>query len=161
MKGDEHIYNIPLRKAYLYKRTKRAIRAVKLLQDFVLRHAKTDKVIISMALNELIWSRSIQKPPRLVRVRVVKKDGTAYAYLPDEKTEEKKAEKPKEEKKAEEKEVKKPAQEKEEKKSESKEVKKEEKSAGKKPEEKKEKPEEPEEKKQKSEEKKEEKVKTK
>lgn len=102
MKGTEQLYTIPLGKAYNYKRSKRAIRAVDMLRNFVLRHAKTQEAIISMKTNEHLWSRSMQKPPRRIKVKVVKKEDKAYVYLPDEKIEEpKKEEKKKEEKKEE------------------------------------------------------------
>ncbi len=85
MKNDEQIYTIPLGKAYDYKRTKRAVRAVDLLREFAYRHSKAQEVNISMKVNEFIWSKSIQKPPRKIKVKIVKKDDVANVYLPDEK----------------------------------------------------------------------------
>lgn len=97
MKNEEQIYTIPLGKAYDYKRTKRAIRAVDLLREFAFRHSKAQEIIISMNVNEFIWARSIQKPPRKIKVKIVKKGEVANVYLPDEKIVE---EKPVETKKA-------------------------------------------------------------
>ena len=93
----ERIYTVPLGDAYDAVRNKRAPRAVKILREFLTRHMKADEVLLSEALNKFIWERSIQKPPRRVKVRVIKEDATARAYLADEKIEEPK----KEEKKAE------------------------------------------------------------
>ena len=101
----ERIYTVPLRNSYNYVRTKRTRRAVKLLREFVCRHMKAEEkdVIISNALNNYLWKRSIQKPPRRVKIRTIKEDGKVNAYLADEKIEEVEKEVKKEEKKTEEK----------------------------------------------------------
>ncbi|MFH1785664.1 MAG: 50S ribosomal protein L31e [Candidatus Micrarchaeota archaeon] len=94
----ERIYIVPLGDAYEAKRNKRAPKAVKILRAFITRHMKADgeKIIISEKLNKFIWTRSIQKPPRKIKVRLIKDDGKINAYLSDEKIEEpKKEEKPK------------------------------------------------------------------
>jgi len=98
----ERVYTVPLGKAYDYKRTNRVPRAVKLLRQFVSRHMKADidSVLLSNALNNSLWTRSIQKPPRRVKVRVLKKEGIVNVYLPDEVTEEDKAKKKEAEDKA-------------------------------------------------------------
>ncbi len=85
--ADEKIYTIPLGKAFDYIRTKRARRAVSIVQAFVSRHSKVanDKVRVSNALNSVLWARGIQKPPRRVKVKIVKEEGMAEAYLVDEK----------------------------------------------------------------------------
>lgn len=106
----ERIYTVPLGDAYDTVRNKRAPRAVKILREFLTRHMKADQVLLSEALNKFIWERSIQKPPRRVKVRVIKEDAVARAYLADEKIEEpkkaeKKEDKAKEEKPAEKKEA--------------------------------------------------------
>lgn len=97
----ERIYTVPLGDAFEVTRNKRVPKAVKLLRGFIARHMKAngEKIVISEALNKHLWVRSIQKPPRRVKVRLIKEDGTIKAYLADEKMEEPK----KEEKKAEEK----------------------------------------------------------
>jgi len=110
----ERIYTIPLGKAYDAVRNKRTPRAVKMIRAFIERHMKADgeKITLSEALNKHLWMRSIMKPPRRVKVRLIKDEGRISAYLSDEKIEEKKDEKAgarKEEKKAEEKKEEKPA----------------------------------------------------
>ena len=97
----ERIYMVPLAAAFEYKRTNRVPRAVKVLRQFISRHMKTeiDSVLLSNALNSRLWERSIQKPPRRVKVRAIRKEGVTRVYLPDEATEdEKKAKKEAEEK---------------------------------------------------------------
>ncbi|MFA5076943.1 MAG: 50S ribosomal protein L31e [Candidatus Micrarchaeia archaeon] len=98
--AEEKIYTIPLRDAFSYVRTKRVRRAVSIVRAFVSRHAKVDSgmVRVSEALNSVLWRNGIQKPPRRIKIKVVKEEGFARAYLPDEvvkKPEAKKEEKPK------------------------------------------------------------------
>lgn len=72
---DERIYTVPLRKAYWTgSRLRRANRSVRILQKFVERHMKPEELLIQPEVNEYIWSRGIQKPPRRVRIRATKND---------------------------------------------------------------------------------------
>ena len=132
MKGKEAIYTIPLSKAYEKPRKRRAKTAVKELRKFVKRHAKVDNenvIKISNSVNALIWFRSIEKPPRKVKVKVVIEDPYVYVLLPEQKLEEvvKKEQKETKEEKKEEKKSKKETKEKKEEKPEKSEEKKEEK----------------------------------
>jgi len=68
----ERIYTIPLKDAYEHPRKKRGKRAVKLVQEFALRHMKAEDVRISEGVNSLILRDSIEKPPRRIKVRMVK-----------------------------------------------------------------------------------------
>lgn len=88
----ERIYTVPLSKAYDYIRTRRTERAVKLLREFVSRHMKVEleNVRISEGINSLLWRDSIQKPPRKVKVRVVRENESARAWLLGEEEEIKK-----------------------------------------------------------------------
>jgi large subunit ribosomal protein L31e len=112
----ERIYTVPLGDAYDVSRNKRVPRAVKILRAFIARHMKADgeKVTLSEALNKHLWRGSIQRPPRRVKVRLIKDEGFIRAYLADEKIEapkkkeEKKEEKKKPEKKEEPKKEEKP-----------------------------------------------------
>ena len=70
----ERIYTIPLADAYEYIRTKRARRAVKIVRKFALRHMKADAARISEGVNSLIFRDGMQKPPRRLKVRIVKGD---------------------------------------------------------------------------------------
>jgi len=71
---EERIYTVPLSRAWIGPRQKRAPRAVRLLRKFILRHMKIDEesLKISNEVNEHLWSRGIQKPPRKIRVRAIK-----------------------------------------------------------------------------------------
>ena len=70
----ERIYTIPLRDAFEHVRKKRGKRAVKIIQEFALRHMKADDVRISEGVNSAILRDGIEKPPRRVKVRMVKGD---------------------------------------------------------------------------------------
>ena len=83
----ERIYTVPLRNAYLTApRTVRAKRAMREVKIFMARHMKTEeeKVWIDNPVNEAIWSRGIQKPPRRVRVKAIRfDDGVVEVSLPE------------------------------------------------------------------------------
>ncbi len=89
---EERFYTIPLGKAWISTRKKRAPRATKIVKNFVLRHMKIrtefeeeeepERLIIDNEVNEKLWSRGIEKPPRKIRVRVIKdKEGVVTVLL--------------------------------------------------------------------------------
>ncbi|MBS7605174.1 MAG: 50S ribosomal protein L31e [Candidatus Bathyarchaeia archaeon] len=81
---EERIYTVPLSRSWIMPRTKRAPRAIRLLKAFIKRHMKVeeDSIKITSEVNEKIWSRGIQKPPRKIRVRVTKdKEGIVTVHL--------------------------------------------------------------------------------
>jgi large subunit ribosomal protein L31e len=92
---EERIYTIPLRRVWISPRKKRAPRAVRVVKSFIQRHMKVEtgikagdeeeeeaRLVISNEVNEKLWSRGIEKPPRNIRVRAVKdKEGTVTVYL--------------------------------------------------------------------------------
>jgi large subunit ribosomal protein L31e len=92
---EERIYTIPLGKAWVRPRKKRAPRAMRIIKDFVTKHMKMDmraeveeeqgempRLVITNEVNEKVWSRSIEKPPRKIRVRVAKdNEGNVTVFL--------------------------------------------------------------------------------
>jgi large subunit ribosomal protein L31e len=53
------------------------------LMNFVKRNMKVESVIMSNEINEQVWSRSIEKPPRKLKIRAVKdKEGNVIIYPP-------------------------------------------------------------------------------
>ena len=79
---EERIYTIPLRRAWIAARQKRTPRAVRLVKAFIQRHMKPEALVMSNEVNERLWRRSIQKPPRKIRVRAVRdSEGTVTLYL--------------------------------------------------------------------------------
>jgi large subunit ribosomal protein L31e len=92
----ERVYTIPLKVTKVVPRTKRAPRAIKEIKEFVRKHMaeevsegeeKGEKkdVWVDYRLNELIWSRGIEGPPRKVRVKAIRfEDGLIEVSLPEE-----------------------------------------------------------------------------
>jgi large subunit ribosomal protein L31e len=92
---EERTYTIPLSRAMVRPPKKRAPRAMQLLKAFIKKHMKLEmkvseeeeaeelpQLIISKEVNEKIWDRGIEKPPRKIRVRAAKdKDGNVTVYL--------------------------------------------------------------------------------
>ncbi|MHA1670260.1 MAG: 50S ribosomal protein L31e [Promethearchaeota archaeon] len=79
---DERIYIVPLAKARKGPRNKRANKAVRFLREFMERHFKPESLVISQEVNEAIWARGIQKPPRKIKIRATKNiEGLVVVYL--------------------------------------------------------------------------------
>jgi large subunit ribosomal protein L31e len=70
----ERIYTVPLGRARMVPRYRRAEKAVTILRKFVQRHMKPEEMVIDTAVNEAIWARGITNPPRKIRVRLSKDD---------------------------------------------------------------------------------------
>lgn len=82
---EERVYTIPLGRAWISPRKKRTPRATRLVKSFIERHMKPEALVISNEVNEKIWSRGIEKPPRKIRVRAAKdREGTVTLYLAEE-----------------------------------------------------------------------------
>ena len=80
---DERIYTVPLRMAYWTgSRPHRANRTVRILKQFIERHMKPEGLLIQPEVNDKIWARGIQKPPRRLRIRATKNaDNLVRVYL--------------------------------------------------------------------------------
>jgi large subunit ribosomal protein L31e len=72
--AEDRIYTVPLGRAWVAPRYRRAEKAVTVLRKFVERHMKPEEVIIDPTVNEAIWARGITNPPRKIRVRLSKDD---------------------------------------------------------------------------------------
>jgi len=70
----EFIYVINLSRLYWTRRYRRASRAVSYIKNFVKRHTKAEVVILDSSINEYVFSRRYDKPPRRVAVAVMKVD---------------------------------------------------------------------------------------
>ena len=94
---EERIYTIPLGKALVRPPKKRAPRAMHMIRAFITKHMKLTAsigdeeeqvlpaLVISEEVNEKVWSRGIEKPPRKIRVRAAKdSDGNVTVYLAEE-----------------------------------------------------------------------------
>jgi len=79
---EERVYTISLAKAWRAPRPVRTPRAVREIKSFIQRHMKPEEVKIDGKLNEFVWRRSIEKPPRRVRIKAAKdKDGVVWVFL--------------------------------------------------------------------------------
>jgi large subunit ribosomal protein L31e len=92
---EERFYTIPLAKAWIRPPKKRAPRAMHMIRAFITKHMKLEmrveeeeekeempKLVINKDVNERVWNRGIEKPPRKIRVRAAKdKDGNVTVYL--------------------------------------------------------------------------------
>jgi large subunit ribosomal protein L31e len=81
----EQIYVIPLRDVKRAPRWKRSNKAVKDIRAFLVKHMKSEDVKIDRSINEKVWERGSEKPPRKIRVRAMKfEDGQVQAELAEE-----------------------------------------------------------------------------
>ena len=72
----ERVYTVPLWRAWVTPRHRRTKRAINIIKEYATHHMKSEKIMISEELNELMWSKGIQNPPRRITVKMVKdKDG--------------------------------------------------------------------------------------
>lgn len=92
---EERFYTIPLGRALVRPPKKRAPRAMQLIRAFVVKHMKLEmkvseaeeeeelpQLIVDNGVNEKVWGRGIEKPPRKIKVRLTKdKDGNVTVYL--------------------------------------------------------------------------------
>jgi len=93
---EERFYTIPLRRAWIMPPKQRAPRAMRIIRSFVEKQMKIgvtkeaeeeseeekeERLVISAELNQRIWLRGIEKPPRRIKVRVTKdSEGTVTVY---------------------------------------------------------------------------------
>lgn len=66
----EGLYIINLSRVYWGGRRRRGPKAIRTIREFIQRHTKAEKVIIDNSVNEYIFSRRYDKPPRRVAVMV-------------------------------------------------------------------------------------------
>jgi large subunit ribosomal protein L31e len=93
---EERIYTVPLAKAWIMPPHKRTARAVRILRAFITKNMKLEakkegeteeeqepsKLVISNEVNEKMWTRGAEKPPRKIRIRAAKdKEGNVTVYL--------------------------------------------------------------------------------
>jgi large subunit ribosomal protein L31e len=91
---EERIYTVPLGKCWVVPSNRRAPRAMRMIRSFVVKHMKLErrvegeeeeepkKLVISNEVNERVWGKGIQKPPRKIRIRAAKdKEGNVTVYL--------------------------------------------------------------------------------
>jgi large subunit ribosomal protein L31e len=90
---EEKTYTIPLGKALIMPPRKRAPRAMHMIRAYIVKHMKVPsraeeegeeppQLVITQEVNERIWGRGIEKPPRKIRVRATKdSEGNVKVHL--------------------------------------------------------------------------------
>lgn len=79
--NSERIITIPLREALKKSERKRANYAVRYVRSFIQKQTKAEDVKLGAKLNEAVWARGMKKPPRSVRVKMVKDGNIVKAEL--------------------------------------------------------------------------------
>lgn len=90
---EEKTYTVPLAKALIMPPRKRSPRAMRILRAYVVKHMKIPTraeeedeepptLTITNEVNEYVWGKGIEKPPRKIRVRATKdSDGNVTVHL--------------------------------------------------------------------------------
>jgi large subunit ribosomal protein L31e len=79
---EERIYTVPLQAAWRVPAWRRTPKAMRVLREFVSRHMKPESMKLTRELNERVWDKGIQNPPRRIRIRAVKdSEGVVTVYL--------------------------------------------------------------------------------
>jgi large subunit ribosomal protein L31e len=90
---EEKTYTIPLGKALIMPPRRRSPRSMRMIRAYVMKHMKIPSraeeedeapptLRITNEVNEYIWGRGIEKPPRKVRIRATKdKEGNVTVHL--------------------------------------------------------------------------------
>jgi len=92
---EERVYTVPLGKCWIAPPNRRASRALRIIRSFVIKHMKLEgrgeeeeeeeepkTLVIDNEVNERVWGRGVQRPPRKIRIRAAKdKDGNITVYL--------------------------------------------------------------------------------
>jgi large subunit ribosomal protein L31e len=90
---EEKTYTIPLGKALIMPPRKRSPRAMHMIRAYIVKHMKIPRraeeedeapptLTITAEVNEHVWSKGIEKPPRKIRVRATKdKEGNVTVHL--------------------------------------------------------------------------------
>jgi large subunit ribosomal protein L31e len=92
---EERVYTVPLGKCWIAPPNRRASRALRVIRSFVIKHMKLEErgeeeeeeeeprtLVIDNEVNERVWGRGVQKPPRKIRIRAAKdKDGNITVHL--------------------------------------------------------------------------------
>ena len=80
-KKEEKVYTIPLKDAIYVPRKKRLKKALVTMKAYFKQHLKSEDVKISAKLNDALWARGIEKPPKRIKVKVTEEEGLFTADL--------------------------------------------------------------------------------
>ncbi len=81
----EKVYTIPLRRDYAKKPLwRRSNRALSFIRSFISKHTKNDNVKIATSVNEKVWERGRNFPPKNIKVKALEDKGSIKVELFDE-----------------------------------------------------------------------------
>jgi large subunit ribosomal protein L31e len=80
--SEERVVTMNLKDLVRVPRRQRAPRAVKLMISQAKRIMKAEEVKVSSEVNEALWSKGIEKPPRKITVKLVKDEEGRITILP-------------------------------------------------------------------------------
>lgn len=83
---EEKVLTLSLAECWKVPRVKRVPKAISLIRSHVMRHmgAEDKNVWIDPRVNEYLWSRGREKPPRKIKVKVIKfEDELVEVSLPE------------------------------------------------------------------------------
>ncbi|RCV64921.1 large subunit ribosomal protein L31e [Methanophagales archaeon] len=78
---EERIYTIPLKAVKKAPRWKRSNRAIALIREYLMKHTKSEYILIDTKINEKVWARGSEKPPSKIRVKVTEEEDIIRAEL--------------------------------------------------------------------------------
>lgn len=70
MVSGELTLKVNLSRVYSTRKTKRASRAIRYLREYLRKRFHAEEILIDEKLNNIIWSRGIEKPPRKLLLKV-------------------------------------------------------------------------------------------
>ena len=76
----ESVHTINLRKAYEHPRTSRIKYAAREIKDYIRKHTRKEP-FVGPDVNEALWAKGIQSPPRKIRVKIQEEEKRATAVL--------------------------------------------------------------------------------
>lgn len=80
MKGNEAEYTIGLKTAFLFPPKKRIRKALNVINRFVKKHSRAEKILVSNEVNEFLHKNS-KNIPRKVKAILLKREKTVTVYL--------------------------------------------------------------------------------
>ena len=69
---EERVYTLPLDHAWIAPIKKRTPRAVRILREYIRKNMGGERILITSEVNEELWCRGIENPPRKIRIRAIK-----------------------------------------------------------------------------------------
>ena len=76
----ESLHTISLRKAFDHPRTSRAKYAAREVRDYIRKHTRKEP-FLDPSVNEAIWEKGIQSPPRRLKVKIQEEEARATAVM--------------------------------------------------------------------------------